>query len=126
MTTRKLKVNIYKAVAVAVSVACVLFLFFHLFTVNVQAKYEPHSVFNLSAFADRCDHPYSDENNKSENETNSCGTESCNSSSCCIIMGLHDTSVSINSNGLSKANLACGEQFKTKDILCSIFKPPKI
>ena len=126
MTTRKLNVNIYKVIAVTVSVSFVLMLFSHLLPVNVHANYETHSVFNLSDFANRCDHPYSDENNKSENETNSCGTVSCNSSSCCIIMGLHSTSVSINSNGLSKANLSLGEQFKTKDILCSIFKPPKI
>lgn len=126
MATRKLNVNIYKVMAITVSVSCVLMLFSNLFPINVHDYYETHSVSNLSAFTNHCEHPYSEKTNKAENETNKCGTVPCNSSSCCIIMELHGTSVSINPNGLSKANLALGEQFNTKKILCSIFKPPKI
>lgn len=125
MTKRKFSENICNFIAVAVFATCVLFLFSYFLSVNVKADTETNSVFCLSALTDHCKHPYSGENNKSENVDTPCCPELCSSSSCCIVMLLSRIPVSSNSNALTNAILSFHQQFNTEDILCSIFKPPK-
>jgi hypothetical protein len=126
MVKRKLNLKIQRTIAFTASIICVLFLFSHLFSVSIQASSENNFMYDLSACADSCDHPYSDENSASQNESNPRCTESCSSGSCCNVLALSSTTISTNSIGLITAYLNSVKLFYTEDMLCSIFKPPKI
>ena len=126
MSKRKFNENIRYAIAVAVSVACVLVLLFHLLSDNVMANSEINSVFDLSTFTYHCHHDNCGEDNKSENEASPICSEPCNSCSRNVMMVFSSTSVYTNSNAFKKVNLFLEEQLHTEDILRSIFKPPII
>ena len=126
MLRRKFNVNVQRTIAFTASIVCFLFLFSHLFSVGIQANSKNYFVSDLPSCADSCDHPYSGENSTSQNEANPRCTEPCNSGSCCVVLALSSTTISTNSSGLITAYLNSVKLFYTEDILCSIFKPPKI
>ncbi len=130
MATHKFNMSIHKTVSIMVLIACALIFFSPVFSVNVSADSEPVIELNfeldVSDNTDTCNHHSSNEDNNTANKNIPCCSVPCDSCSNSSLVGMLRTSVTIDSDNLTKASLARSEQFNAEDILSSIFKPPKV